>query len=129
MRIPRERALSNAALVILVLALVLTPVLLVLTLRTSAASVTVGRFSATSCGTSTSERCYGAVVTNTGQRATGIHCSLIPQGGPPATFFNESATYVSGGALAPGSSVTLQIKLHPSPNASPALPKLTCQPD
>jgi hypothetical protein len=127
-RILRERVVSNFALTVLVLTLGLTPVLLVLTLRTSSASLTVGTFSATSCGASTSERCYGAVVTNTGQITTGLHCSLIAQGGPPATFLSGDTTYVSGGRLQPGSSLTLQIKMHPSPNASPALPGLECQP-
>jgi hypothetical protein len=125
----RERVVSNFALLVLVFALGLTPVLLVLTLRTSSASVTEGTFSATSCGGSTSERCYGAVVTNTGQTATGVRCGLLAQGGPPATFLNGDTTYVSGGTLAPGSSLTLQIKMQPSRNASPALPRLDCQPN
>jgi hypothetical protein len=124
----RERVLSDVALLILVLALGLTPVLLFLTLRAPSASVTVGRFSATTCGGAPTERCYGAVVTNSGQRASGLHCTLVPEGGPSATFLNGTPTYVSGGTLAPGSSVTLQIKLQPSPTASPALPRLDCQP-
>jgi hypothetical protein len=127
-RILRESVVSRLALLMLVLTLGLTPVLLFMTLRGPSASVTVGRFSATSCGAGASERCYSAVVTNTGQGDTGLRCSLIPEGGPPATFLNGTPTYLSGGTIAPGSSLTLQIKLQPSANASPALPKLDCQP-
>jgi hypothetical protein len=118
-----ERVLSGVVLAVLVLALALLPVLLMLTVRTAAASLTVGRFSAASCGVASTERCYGAVVTNTGQQDTSLRCTLISEGGPPATFFNAAP---SGSILPAGSSVTLLIKLQPSANVSPALPKLSC---
>jgi hypothetical protein len=121
-----ERVVGNLALVVLVIALVLTPVLLILTLRTSTASITVGRFTAASCGGPSTSRCYGAVVTNTGDRDTALRCVLVPQGGPPAAFLSGSQVYESGGVLQPGSSLTLVISLQPSEHASPALPLLTC---
>ena len=128
----RGRAFSNLPLVLLGVAIVLVPVTLVLALNTSAttspASVTVGRFATASCPASEEERCYAAVVTNTGEGATGVDCRLIGAGGPPATFFNETPRYVSMGALAPGSSITLMIKLEPAVDVSPALPLLACDP-
>jgi len=121
-----ERIVSNLAFVALIVALVLAPVLLVLTLRTSTTSITVGRFTAASCGGPSTSRCYGAVVTNTGDRDTSVRCVLVPQGGPPAAFLNGSQVYESGGLLPPASSLTLVISLEPSERASPALPLLTC---
>ena len=118
---------GNLALLALVVALLLTPVLLFLTVRTPPpASVTVGRFTTASCSGVSTSRCYGAVVTNTGDRDTGLRCVLVPQGGPPAAFLNGQQVYESGGVLAPGSSLTLVISLEPSERASPALPLLTC---
>jgi hypothetical protein len=111
-------------------------VMLVLTLNTDAKApsntltvkVTVGRFSAASCPVTEDERCYGAVVTNTGDAQTNVDCRLIGAGGPTAAFFNGSTHYVSGGTLLPDSSITLLIKLQPSLDASPALPQLECKP-
>ena len=124
----RDGVLSHVAILMLVGAIAAVPVLLVLTVNTSSTSVTVGRFSTASCPSKGDVRCYGAVVTNTGGSETGLDCRLIPQGGPPATFFNGSTRYVSGGSLLPRSSITLMIKLAPSVDVSPALPKLACEP-
>jgi hypothetical protein len=115
--------LSGVALAVLVFTLALLPVLLTLTVRTGAASLAVGRFSAASCGLSSTERCYGAIVTNTGQQDVSLRCTLISEGGPPATFFNAAP---SGAVLQAGTSVTLLIKLEPAAGLSPALPKLSC---
>ena len=127
-RLRRDSVLSHVAIGLLVAAIAAVPVMLVLTVNTSAASVTVGRFSTASCPSKDDVRCYGAVVTNTGDGQTGVDCRLVPQGGPPATFFNGTTKYVSGGSLLPSSSITLMIKLAPSVDASPALPTLACEP-
>jgi len=128
----RGRALSNLPLVLLGVSIALIPVMIVLTVNTSAnttpASVTVGRFSAASCPATEEERCYGAVVTNTGDEPAGVDCRLTGAGGPPAAFFNQTTRYESKGTLPPGSSITLLIKLEPSVNVSPALPRLECEP-
>lgn len=128
----RGKALSNIPLVLLGVSIALIPVMLWLTFNTTAntssASVTVGRFSTASCPATEEERCYGAVVTNTGDEPTGVDCRLIGAGGPPAAFFNETTRYVSKGTLPPGSSITLLIKLEPSVVVSPALPRLECKP-
>ncbi|MBI3647938.1 MAG: hypothetical protein HY240_04205 [Actinobacteria bacterium] len=128
MRIRGRDAFGGLALVALVFALVLAPVLLVLTVRAPTGHVISGRFSAASCPSSTDLRCYGAVVTNAGDAPTAVRCTLVPQGGPPATFFNDTDRYESGGTLGPGTSITLLIKLEPSARSSPALPKLSCEP-
>src|SRR5438128_663244 len=123
-----DNVFGTLAFALLVLAIAAVPVLLFLTVRSNPGKVTVGRFSAASCPTSGNVRCYSAVVTNTGTRSTAVACSLLPEGGPLATFLNDTTRYVSGGLLAPGSSVELLIKLHPNSGASPALPVLRCEP-
>jgi hypothetical protein len=132
-RLQGDKAFSNIPLMLLGLALALIPVMLVLTFTMSdeapaaAAQVTVGRFSTASCPTTAEERCYGAVVTNTSDVASGVDCRLEGAGGPPAEFFNHSTRYVSQGTLEAHSSITLLIRLEPSITASPALPLLVCE--
>ena len=128
MRERLEDLFGHLAPAALVLALLLVPVLLVLSARTESARITAGRFSAASCPGAPDLRCYGAVVTNTGQRSTGLECSLLPEGGAPATFLNDQTRFSSDGALEPESSITVLIKLQPSTSTSPALPKLVCKP-
>ncbi|HEY7401033.1 MAG TPA: hypothetical protein VH989_09065 [Actinomycetota bacterium] len=130
----RGESLRNLPIVVLGLCLALIPVTLFLALHTTegvtTASLAVGRFSTTtSCPATEEERCYGAPITNTGEAPTGVDCTLTDVGGPPAQFFNGTTRYVSAGAIAPGGSITLLIKLAPSIEASPALPQLTCVPN
>ncbi len=131
----RERRFDVVAITLLLaLGLGLAGFLVLISLATrgqTPVSFVVGRYSASTCSVAPAPdvRCYQAVVTNSGDRASVVRCELrLVDGGSPATFANGQTVYQSPVQWEAGSSKLLEIRVTPVKSGSPALPELSCVP-
>jgi hypothetical protein len=70
--------------------------------------------------------CFRFIVTNLGNRPSGVRCEVSAPGGADATFLNGSPGYESVGALEPGGGVELTVKVDPGEDDTAPAPSLSC---
>lgn len=75
-----------------------------------------------------SPACFRFVVTNLGNRASGVRCEASATDGARATFLNGAPTYESVLPVEPGGGLDLTVKVEPGVSGTAPAPSLSCTP-
>jgi hypothetical protein len=70
--------------------------------------------------------CFRFVVTNLGNRPSGVRCVVSASGGAEAAFLNRSTVYESVVPIEPGGGLELTVKVDPGSGDTAPAPSLSC---
>jgi hypothetical protein len=74
-----------------------------------------------------SPACFRFVVTNLGNRPSGVRCQASASEGARATFLNGAPTYESALPVEPGGGLELTVKVEPGVTGTAPAPSFSCR--